>query len=54
LAASEWSIGRDYLKRGEQVAAIHSGSATGEREDQTTSTLQEALASLVEAYLRSA
>lgn len=50
LAGKEMSIGRYYLKRGEQVAAI-SRFRTVIEKYQTTSHVPEALHRLVEAYL---
>ncbi len=51
LAGKEMSIGRYYLKRGEQVAAI-SRFRTVIEKYQTTSHVPEALHRLVEAYLQ--
>jgi outer membrane protein assembly factor BamD len=50
LAGKEMSIGRYYLKRGEQVAAIQRFRTVIEKY-QTTSHVPEALHRLVEAYL---
>jgi outer membrane protein assembly factor BamD len=50
LAGKEMSIGRYYLKRGEQVAAIGRFRSVIEKY-QTTSHVPEALHRLVEAYL---